>query len=167
MELFTKRLIIRKLREDDYPEFERILNDAQKSCFGSGKGFLNWIISQYEEMDIKDGLLSFGIFERDTEKFIGSIGVGDHDDLHEPEIFYHLLPEKRGNGFALEAAKEITKWAMENYDMEYLIGTVALDNIKSQHVLERCGYQFIEVRSLLVHVTNERYDFKYYRYYRK
>ncbi len=166
MKLLTKRLIIRDLCEADYPEFERILNDVQKACFGSGQGFLNWLISQYSAMDITNGLLSFGIFERQTEKFMGTVGVGDHDDLHEPEIFYHLLPEHQGYGFATEAAKEVTRWALENYNIEYLIGTVGIDNLNSQHVLERCGYQFIEVRSLLVHVTNERYDFKYYRYYK-
>lgn len=166
MKILTERLIIRYLCEADYPEFEGTLNDVQKSCFGNGKGFLNWVISQYSSMDITNGLLSFGIFERQTEKFIGTIGIGNHDDLHEPEIFYHLLPEYRGYGFATEAAKEITKWALENYNIEYLIGTAAIDNVKSQRVLERCGYQFIEIRSLLVHVTNERYDFKYYRYYK-
>lgn len=75
-------------------------------------------------MDITNGLLSFGFFE----------------------IFYHLLPEHRGYGFATEAVKEVTGWALENYNIEYLIGTAATDNFKSQHVLERCGYQFVEVR---------------------
>lgn len=164
MKRLTERLIIRDLCEADWPEFERTLNDVQKSCFGNGKGFLNWLISQYPAMDIANGLLSFGIFEKQSEKFMGTIGVGDHDDLHEPEIFYHLLPECRGYGFAVEAAKEVTRWALETFDIAYLIGTAATDNIKSQHVLERCGYQFVEVRSLLVHVTNERYDFKYYRH---
>lgn len=164
MKRLTERLIIRDLCEADWPEFERTLNDVQKSCFGNGKGFLNWLISQYPAMDITNGLLSFGIFEKQSEKFVGTIGVGDHDDLHEPEIFYHLLPECRGYGFAAEAAREVTRWALENFDIAYLIGTAATDNIKSQHVLERCGYQFVEVRSLLVHVTNERYDFKYYRH---
>lgn len=167
MNILTERLIIRDLCKADYHEFERTLNDAQKTCFGSGKGFLNWLISQYSAMDIANGLLSFGIFEKQTGKFMGTVGVGDHDDLHEPEIFYHLLPEYRGCGFAAEAVKRVTEWAFENFDIEYLIGTVAVDNVKSQNVLMRCGYHFIEVRSLLVHVTHERYDFKYYRYYRK
>lgn len=158
--------MIRNLREADYPEFERVLNDVQKSCFGSGKGFLDWLISQYPAMDIMNGLFSFGIFEKQTGKFMGTIGVGNHDDLHEPEIFYHLLAEYRGCGFATEAAREVTGWALENYDIPYLIGTVAVDNIKSQRVLERCGYQLVDVRSLLVHITNERQDFKYYRYYK-
>lgn len=166
MELLTRRLVIRSLCEADYPEFERVLNDVQKSCFGSGKGFLDWVISQYSAMDISNGLLSFGIFEKQTGKFMGTIGVGKHNDLDETELFYNLLPECRGYGFATEAAAEITRWALGNYDIPYLIGTVTLDNIKSQHVLERCGYQLIDVRSLSVHVTNERYDFKYYRYYK-
>lgn len=165
MKILTERLIIRELCEDDYLEFERTLNDVQKSCFGSGRGFLNWLISQYHAMDIINGLLSFGIFEKSIGKFMGTIGVGKHDDLHEPEIFYNLLAEYRGYGFATEAAKEVTGWALENYNIPYLIGTAAVDNVKSQHVLERCGYQFVDVRSLLVHVINERYDFKYYRYY--
>ncbi len=164
MKLLTERLIIRNLCEADYPEFERTLNAAQKNAFGSGEGFLRWVISQYDAMDITSGLLSFGIFERQTGQFVGTIGVGDHDDLHEPEIFYHLLPEQRGKGFATEAAKEVTRWALESFHIDYLIGTAAVDNVKSQRVLERCGYQLIGARSLLVHVINERYDFKYYRY---
>ncbi|MGI5959957.1 MAG: GNAT family N-acetyltransferase [Massiliimalia sp.] len=164
MKRFTQRLVIRNLCESDYPEFERTLNDIQKSCFGNGKGFLDWLILQYSHMDIANGTICFGMFHKQTEKLVGTIGVGEHDDLHEPEIFYYLLPEYRGYGFATEAAKEITRWALENYDIPYLIGTVAVDNVKSQYVLERCGYQLVDTRSLLVHLEKERYDFKYYRY---
>lgn len=164
MKIVTERLAIHDLCEADYPAFEGVLNDVQKAAFGSGEGFLKWLISQYATMDISNGLLSFGIFDKQTETLMGTIGVGDHDDLHEPEIFYHLLPEYRGHGFATEAAKAITTWALEHYDIPYLIGTVGVENVQSQHVLERCGYRWIDTRSLLVHVTNERYDFHYYRY---
>ena len=41
MEILTERLIIRTLCEADYPEFEKTLNDVQKSVFGSGEGFLS------------------------------------------------------------------------------------------------------------------------------
>lgn len=164
MKLITERLTIRDLCEADYPEFERTLNGAQKSAFGSGKGFLRWILSQYAAMDITHGLLSFGIFEKATEKFVGTVGVGDHDDLHEPEIFYHLLPEYRGQGYAAEAAGAMTEWALSHLPISHLIGTVDTENVKSQLVLERCGYRFIEMRPLLIHVTNERRDFKVYRY---
>ncbi len=165
MEIQTERLLIRSLRASDAPEFERTLNEAQKSCFGSGSAFLDWLIPQYETMDITNGLLSFGMFEKQSKRLIGTVGVGKHDDLHEPEIFYNLLPEYRGHGFATEAVRAVTRWAFESYDIPYLIGTVEVSNVKSRRVLERCGYQFMDTRSLLVHVTNKRYDFHYYRYY--
>ena len=167
MILSTERLIIRRLCDSDYPEFEPTLNDVQKSCLGSGKGFLDWLISQYQNMDIVNGLISLGMFDMNTNKLIGTVGAGRHDDLHEPEIFYFLLPEYRGHGFVTEAVSAVTEWALKNYNIPYLIGTVSVDNIKSQHVLERCGYQYIDTRSLLVHIKGERYDFKYYRYYSK
>lgn len=167
VKIVTKRLVIRELCAEDCTEFERTLNDVQKSAFGGSEQFLGWLISQYNAMDITSGVLSFGIFKKNTEKFIGTIGVGDHYDLHEPEIFYYLLPEYRGYGFATEAAESLTYWALENFFVEYLIGTVAVENKNSQHVLERCGYRFWDVRALATHGTNERSNFKYYRYYKK
>lgn len=165
MEQLTDRLIIRNLHDSDYPEFELTLNEYQKACFHGGRGFLCWLISQYTDMDIINGLISFGMFNKTDGKLIGTIGAGKHDALQEPEIFYFLLPEYRGQGYATEAVKEVTRWALENYNIPYLIGTVEIDNIKSQQVLERCGYQLLDTRSLLVHVENKQYDFLYYRCY--
>lgn len=166
MELLTDRLVIRTLCEADAPAFEGVVNDVQRAHFGSGLGFLRWLMAQYPAMDIRHGLISLGIFDRRTGAFLGTVGAGEHDDLREPEIFYHLLPEHCGHGYATEAALAVTHWALANYDIPYLIGTVGTDNVASQRVLERCGYQLIDTRSLLVHVTGERYDFRYYRFYR-
>jgi RimJ/RimL family protein N-acetyltransferase len=116
-------------------------------------------------MDIVNDLICLGIFDKDNRALYGTAGAGKHDDLHEPEIFYMLLPEARGNGYATEAVKAITDWVFENYKIPYLIATAAVDNLPSQKVLERCGYQFVDNRTLLVHVEGNRYDFKYYRFY--
>lgn len=165
MELCTRRLLIRTFKEEDFPAFEKTLNQVQKSAFGCARGFFDWIVSQYERMDILHGLVSLGIFDRSTGVLLGTAGAGRHDDLGEPELFYYLLPEHRGRGYATEAAKAITAWAVESYCLPYLIGTAGVDNIKSQRVLERCGYQLIDTRTLLVHAEGKLYDFKYYRFY--
>ncbi len=164
MKRITERLIIRNLSEEDYPSFEKIVNDVQIAVFGSQMAFLRWIISQYEALNIKQGLLSFGIFERISHQFVGIVGVGDHDDLHEPEIFYHLLPEYRQKGYATEAAKAMTDWALSHLPISYLIGTVEVSNEKSIQVLKRLGYRFIKERSLLIHATDQQKPFKIYRY---
>lgn len=165
MELLTQRLRIRPLLPADFPAFDRTLNDIQRSCMGSGEAFLNWIIGQYEGMDILNGLISLGVFNKQTGELLGTAGAGKHDNLGEPEIFYFLLPEHRGHGYATEAAKAITQWALENYPIPYMIGTAAVDNLPSQRVLEHCGYRYIEDKHLLVHVEGQSYDFKYYRAY--
>lgn len=54
-------------------------------------------------------------------------------------------------------------WVFENYTIPYLIGTAEVENIKSQHVLEHCEFQLIDTKSLLVPVSGQTYDFKYYR----
>ena len=165
MNIKTERLMIRNLKMEDFPEFDRTLNDGQRTCMGGAKNFLSWIIAQYTNMDIIHDLICFGIFDKMDGTLLGTAGAGKHDDLHEPEIFYMLLPEARGKGYATEAVKAITDWVFKNYEIPYLIATAGAENVASQHVLDRCGYQFIDDRTLLVHVENKKYDFKYYRFY--
>ena len=81
---------------------------------------------------------------------------------HEPEIFYCLLAYERGKDYAAEA---VTEWTLTNYDIPYLIGTVEENNAASQRVLEKCGDRYIDTRTLLVHITEQSYTFKYYRRY--
>ena len=177
-------IFLRPLVPADFPAFERTLNEVQRTCMGSSRAFFDWIIGQYEKADIINGLICFGIFEKlpkeseaplsdkptsDEPKsgaLLGTAGLGRHDDLHEPEIFYYLLEEYRGKGHATMAAKALTKWAFENYPIDYLIGTVEVSNDKSRAVLERSGFEFVENRTLLVHVEGKKYDFMYFRKYR-
>ena len=53
-----------------------------------------------------------------------------------------------------------------NGQHDYLIGTVEVSNAKSRAVLERSGFEFVENRTLLVHVEGKKYVFMYFRKYR-
>lgn len=169
MYIETERLIIRPFTADDLPQFKKLLTIEEVPGWvmqqDHAEDFLNWYISQYEKMDIVHGVVCFGIFDKATGEVLGAAGAGEHDDLHEPEIFYSLLASARGHGYATEAAKAVTDWVFENYDIPYLIGTVATDNPASQKVLERCGYQYVDTQTLKVHILRESYKFRYYRRY--
>lgn len=166
----TNRLIIRKFAEDDLPDFEKLLNIVEVPGWMMQRkrsaDFLAWQISNYTQMDIIGGTVCFGIFCKENGNIFGAVAAEKHDDLGETEIAYNLLPSARGFGYAAEAAGAVTSWALANYNIPYIIGTCAVDNIASQKVLERCGYIFIDERSLPVHITNQTYKFKYYRRYR-
>ena len=163
MKIETERLLIRTLKESDLPDYEKVVNEVMLTCM-SAKEFLAWNVSHYPNMDIIHSTVCFGIFDKDNN-FLGIVGAGEHDDLHEPEIFYELIPDARGRGYATEAVKAVTAWAFEKFSIPFIVGTAATDNVKSQRVLERCGYEFIDERTLLVHVEGKKYAFKYYRHY--
>jgi RimJ/RimL family protein N-acetyltransferase len=171
--LETERLIIRPFELNDIDDFKKILAVPEVPYWNRmlqqnrSVDFLNWYISNYIKMDIINNVICFGIFEKKDGNILGAVGAGKHDDLNETEIFYNLLPEKRGNGYATEATKRVTEWALQNTDIQYIIGTVGIENIKSQNVLERCGYVFVNEQKLLVHIENKYYFFKYYRHYKE
>lgn len=99
MQILTERLVIQTLKDIDYPD--NIINnvDAFKN---DPRGLFNWIVSQYANMDIINDIISLGIFERGTSAYCGYVGAGKHAELNEPEIFYQLLPLKRGFGYAAD-----------------------------------------------------------------
>ncbi len=170
MLLETDRLIIRPFAKSDLADFTKLLDipevigwQMQKS---NAEVFLDWHISNYAKMDIVHGVVCFGIFEKESGHIIGAAGAGRHDDLHEPEIFYSVLPDERGKGYAVESARAVTEWALSDYPIPYLIGTVEVGNAASQKVLEHCGYEYVNEQTLLVHVENKRHKFKYYRRYK-
>lgn len=117
-------------------------------------------------MDIVSGVVCFGILSAATGEVLGAVGAGAHDGLSETEVFISLLPSARGQGYATEATRAVTAWALAHSELPYLIATVAVDNLPSQRAVERCGFEFIDERMLTVHLTGERQAFRYYRYYR-
>jgi [ribosomal protein S5]-alanine N-acetyltransferase len=169
MKFETQRLMIRTFTKEDLSEFKKLLNIKEVEGWmmqrERAEEFLDWIISNYIKMDIIHGVVCFGIFSKTSDEVLGAVAAGEHDDLHETEIAYNLLESARGLGYAAEACSVVTAWALENYDIPYIIGTAFVDNLPSQKVLERCGYEYINEQELLVHITNKRYRFKYYRHY--
>ena len=168
MVLQTERLTIRPFAKSDLNGFKQLLEMPEVPGWqmqrARAEEFLNWHIQNYARMDIIHGVVCFGIFHSESGHIVGSVGAGEHDDLHEPEIFYNLLPSARGNGYAAEAATAVTEWVFDNYDVDHLIGTAEVSNVPSQRVLERCGYQFGGEQNLLVHILNTRCTFRCYRH---
>jgi ribosomal-protein-alanine N-acetyltransferase len=167
MQLETPRLLIRPFVAADLPQFTRLLEMPEVPGWQMQRGraaeFLAWQMGNYAAMDIQHGIVCLGVFLKATGEIVGAVGAGEHDDLHESEICYNVLPAHRGQGYATEAAAAVTDWALARYPIPYLIGTAEVSNVASQRVLERCGYRFIDERALAVHLTGETYRFRYYR----
>ena len=168
MEIHTKRLIIRPFIDSDLKQFKKLLTIKEVEGWTKqqdrAKQFLNWHISNYATMDIINGIVCFGIFNQHTGDIVGATGAGKHDDLNETEVFYHLLPEYRGQGYATEAGRAVTEWALESYNLKKIIATIEVENESSKRVVERIGYRYKEKKELFIHIINTKKFFLYYEY---
>lgn len=162
----TERLYIRPFEEKDFEQFKTLLDlypgwEMQRE---HDRQFFEWQLSNYEKMDIENGYICLGIFQKDTDRLIGNIGLNEHDELHVPELGYGILEAYRGKGYAKEAAKAALCWAKSYFNIPYLVGTAEVSNTASRKVLEYCGFELEDIKNLEVHIINKRYNFATYKY---
>lgn len=84
----------------------------------------------------------FGIWEKRDARYVGQIWIECRNwgaALHE--LGYYLLQAETGTGFATEAAKQALHFLFGTLHAEKVSLTCDVDNIRSWHVAERCGFQ--------------------------
>ncbi|MFK4112282.1 GNAT family N-acetyltransferase [Streptomyces sp. NPDC002176] len=86
----------------------------------------------------------FGVFtlvRAEDGLAVGGIGFhGTPDAEGRVEIGYDLVPDARGQGYATEAVRALTTWALARDDVHTVIATVEAENTPSQRVLARVGF---------------------------
>ncbi|NUU21733.1 MAG: GNAT family N-acetyltransferase [Streptomycetaceae bacterium] len=81
------------------------------------------------------------IVERDSGLVIGSIGLFWPPDDGTVEIGYGLSASRRGRGYATEATRALTDFALTAPGVHTVVATVELPNPASVRVLEKAGYR--------------------------
>lgn len=142
----TKRLILRKFKEDDAQEmYESWCNDPEVTKFmawnkheniGVTQIILDDWIKQYDNPET----IRYGITLKDSGKLIGSIDVVRYKDGN-PEIGYCLSRKYWNNGYTTEASKTFIEYLFKIGFNKILIQAVA-DNFASNRVIEKCGFSF-------------------------
>lgn len=94
----------------------------------------------------------FGLYlvERKADaRALGLCGLLRRESHPDVEIGFALLPQARGNGYALEAATATMKLATESLALTRIVAITAPGNKDSIRVLERVGLRF----ERMVHFT--------------
>jgi len=87
----------------------------------------------------------FGVFalvRSEDGRTIG--GMGFHavpDEEGRTEVGYDLVEGARGQGYATEALRALTGWALARDDVRTVLATVERDNLASQAVVSRVGFK--------------------------
>ena len=168
----TERLTIRPFQIEDAPALNKIANQKNilkwmpdwESAIEDTQKLIGYFVSQYPLANRTTARVMFAVILEDS--VIGMVGIGNKKEVdNEIEIAYFISESYAGKGYISEATKAVSCWALDNLGMEYIIAIVETDNMPSQRVVDKCGFQKIDVRMILNSGEAEEKPFFYYRLY--
>jgi RimJ/RimL family protein N-acetyltransferase len=90
---------------------------------------------------------------------VGAIGLGLNSEEYRGRIGYWVAAAARGRGFCTRALSLLSRWALDDLDLQRLELITDPDNVASQRVAEKVGFQREGVlRSHLLHPDGRRRD---------
>lgn len=138
----TPRLTLREMERGDAAAILSVFNDDYARCFypemTNEAAAIEWIERNRERYQ-RDGFGLWAIIDKASGTLIGDCGPSwqDAGGTCVLEIGYHIAPDWRGRGYALEAARAAMAFGFATTD-EPLIGSiVATDNASSARVARR------------------------------
>ena len=157
--LKTDRLLIRPFAMDDAADFKHLLDAA----FGENRYGSDDVTKQLLQYNVvadraHDAMHQPPYEDRvivlwSTEALIGAIGFapclapfgqlpsfgGTPHYTPEVGLFWALLPEHWGNGYAMEAARAMLSYAFDDLQLRRIVATTEHDNHRSIAVMRRLG----------------------------
>ncbi|MBF9072499.1 GNAT family N-acetyltransferase [Streptacidiphilus fuscans] len=148
--LETPRLHLRQFTEADIDTITEVCQDVQLQRMTSvpvpytrahAEGFVREIIPQGW---ITETLLNFGVFRKDTDALVASVGIHGHRFRTDgnAEIGYWTAPEQRRQGFTAEAVAVVCDWAFTELDVVRMEWRAVAGNVGSRAVAEKVGFRF-------------------------
>lgn len=94
------------------------------------------------------------LVRREDGRAVGALGFHSvPDEAGRIEVGYDLVEGARGHGYATEALRALSSWALDRPEVRTVVATVERENVPSQHVLARAG--FTQVAEDPEHLTYE------------
>lgn len=146
--LETNRLGFRKWSVNDIDLALGLWGDFQVTKLFDGRGPLsrkqvqNRLDSEIK-MFKEHAVQYWPIFNLETEKHVGCAGLRPYDFAKNIlEIGFHIRSTYWRKGYAMEAAKEVMRYAFEDKNVSALFAGHNPDNIASQNLLIKLGFQY-------------------------
>ena len=81
------------------------------------------------------------MIEGESKTVVGDIGfLGAPGADGSVEIGYSVIPDRRGRGYATEAARALVDWALRQPEVTTVVAGCDNDNVPSIRTLERLGF---------------------------
>lgn len=145
----TEKLIIRNMKPGDEeatflwagdPDVARYMIYPQ---WKSAEDGVEWLKQKEAGADNPDNY-DLGFVLKETGELIGGGGLVYHLDKDRWEIGYNLRKDCWGKGLVVEALNGIMEEIRKTRPIRAIAGTFAVENYKSQRVMEKLGMTFLE-----------------------
>ena len=145
-EVRTKRLILRRWRDDDREPFARLNADAEVMRFFPApltREQSDGLAARADAMFDLHGYGLWALARLDTGEFIGFTGLAPMPEgipgSGGVEVGWRLAESSWGQGFATEAATAALRFGFETLGLAEVDSITAVSNIRSRKVMERLG----------------------------
>jgi RimJ/RimL family protein N-acetyltransferase len=142
----SSNLNLRRFTTDDAPFIFELLNTSTWKQFIGDRNInthddaVNYITTGPQGLYTKYGYGPWLVSINSTGDPIGMCGLFKRDYLDKPDLGFAFMPGFEGHGLAYEAATASIKHIKDNYDIDKLYATTTDANMRSQRLLERCGF---------------------------
>lgn len=143
----TRRLLLREITPEDVnallrhfgnPEVVQFIDMQPIKTIEQANEWLKWMGGFFAA---QDGL-RWGIVLKDSGKFVGSAGLHNwHRETHYAEIGCDIAHTHWGNAYGQEAMRGIIEFGWAQMKLNRIEADVVQGNQRSQHVLQKLGFQ--------------------------
>jgi GrpB-like predicted nucleotidyltransferase (UPF0157 family)/RimJ/RimL family protein N-acetyltransferase len=154
--LETKRLILKTAELSDLDMLVALRSDLEvMENTGYGGTQTKEEVREYLDFAIpyqkKHGMGFCLVFEKESGDFVGEAGLFHllfDDTQPELELGYHLHKKFWGKGYGTELVKALVRWGFQHLSVNKLISTTYPDNVASQKVLTKAGFDCMRKKQL-------------------
>ena len=142
------RIIIKRIIPEYIPQLFQAAFESREEL----KVWLPWCHSNYDIEETKDWVnlqqiewnnrreFSFGIFELDSNQFVGGCGINQINWIHKiGNVGYWIRTNATGKGYASAAARLCAKFGFMDVKLNRIEIVAAKDNLASQSAAEKAG----------------------------
>lgn len=142
----SPNLNLRRFTTDDSAFIFELLNTPTWKQFigdrniNTNEDAVNYIINGPQGLYKQYGYGPWLVSLKDIEQPIGMCGLFKRDYLDKPDLGFAFMPGFEGRGFAYEACLASLQHIKGTYKIDKLYATTTEVNVRSQRLLERCGF---------------------------
>lgn len=170
MNLASERLILKEIVWDDvsdihklhsFPEVDKYNTLGLPKDINETKELIGPFIN--EQKAEKRKLYFWKVIIKETQEFIGIAGMNlSLNKFKLGEIYYKILPDNWGNGYATEISKTLIKSGFEKFNLHKIEAGVATENVASIKVLEKSGMTREGIRRKILPIRGDWKDNYHY-----